>query len=179
MDSGADHDALQGADRVNDELEVGYNERFEQRWVWAERAGRLFMILFVAAGLTGLFGRGPLSHHSRTVPGANLSVDYEPVTRVQTGTQVTLHVRNDSDSPVMKILVSTQLVEPMGLERILPQPAAESAEGDGMALTFEVPPGTKDGHIRLMLQPAGIGPVPLSAQIAGHPAVHWTQVTLP
>ena len=79
----------------------------------------------------------------------------------------------------MKILVSTQMVEPMGLQRILPQPVLEQTEGNGMALTFAVPPGTKDGHIRFIVQPAGIGPVPLTAQIAGHPAVHWTQLALP
>ena len=170
---------LQGADRVNGEFEVGFDERFENRWVWAERAGRVFMVLFVAAGLVGLLGRGPLSHRTSTVPGADLAVDYEPITRVQTDTQITLHVRNDGDSPMMKILVSTQLVEPMGLQRILPQPAAEATEGNGMALTFEVPPGTKDGHIRFIVQPAGIGPVPLTAQVTGHPAVHWTQLALP
>ena len=179
MDSGMDTATLQGADRVNGELEVGYDARFEGRWAWAERAGRLVMVLFVSAGVAGLFGRGPLSHHTNTVPGADMSVDYEPITRVQTDTQITLHVRNDSDSPVMKVLVSTQLVEPMGLQRILPQPQAEAVQGNGLALSFEVPPGTKDGHIRFVVQPAGVGPVPLSAQIVGHPAVHWTQLALP
>ena len=174
-----DGSALQGADRVNGEFEVGYDERFEHRWLLAERAGRVFMILFVAAGLAGLLGRGPLSHRTSTVVGADLAVDYEPITRVQTDTQITLHVRNDSADPTLRIMVSTQLVEPMGLQRILPQPVAEQTEGRGMALTFVVPPGTKDGHIRFMVQPAGIGPVPLTAQLAGHPAVHWTQLALP
>ena len=57
MDSGAERGALQGADRVNGELEVGFDERFERHWEWAERAGRLCMILFVAVGLAGVFGR--------------------------------------------------------------------------------------------------------------------------
>ena len=171
--------ALQGADRVNGELEVGFDERFERHWLWAERAGRVFMVLFVAAGLAGLLGRGPFSHRTSTVPGADLAVDYEPITRVQTSTQITLHVRNDTANPTVKITVSTQLVEPMGLERILPQPVSEQTEGDGMTLTFAVPPGTQDGHIRFIVQPAGIGPVRLSANIAGHPAVHWTQMALP
>ncbi len=171
--------ALQGADRVNSEFEVGYDESFERRWVWAERAGRIVMIVFVAAGLAGLLGRGPFSHRTSTIPGAGLAVDYEPITRVQTDTQITLHVRNESAAPMVRILVSTQLVEPMGLERILPQPLAEAAEGDGMALTFAMPPGTRDGHIRFMVQPAGIGAVPLTAQLEGHPAVHWSQLALP
>ena len=170
---------LQGADRVNDEFEVGYDERFERRWVWAERGGRLVMLLFVAAGLAGLLGRGPFSHRSSTVPGAALAVDYEPVTRVQTDTQITLHIRNDTILPTVQVFVSTQLVEPMGLQRILPQPSAEQARGDGMNLTFAMPPGTQDGHVRLIVQPAGVGQVRQTAQLAGHPAVHWTQLALP
>ena len=49
---------MRGADAVNDELEVGFDERFEHRWVWAERAGRVVMVLFVGAALFGLLGHG-------------------------------------------------------------------------------------------------------------------------
>ncbi len=170
---------LQGADRVNDELEVGFDARFERRWMWAERGGRLFMLAFVAAGLSGLLGRGPFSHRTSTVPGAALAVDYEPIMRAQTQTQITLHIRNETALPTVQVFVSTQLVEPMGLSRILPQPLAEQAAGMGMNLTFAMPPGTQDGHVRLIVQPAGVGWVDETAQLAGHPAVHWTQLALP
>ena len=137
------------------------------------------MLLFVAAGLAGVLGRGLFSHRTSTIAGASLSVDCEPVTRVQTDTQITLHIGNETASPTVRVFVSTQLVEPMGLQRILPQPVAEQAAGGSMNLTFAVPPGTQDGHVRLIVQPAGIGPVPETAQLAGHPAVHWTQLALP
>src|ERR1700712_514997 len=85
---------MQGADRINDELEVGFDHIFEARWLWAERVGRVVMLLFVAAGIGGLLGRGPYSHETTTVPMSDLSVDFEPIARSQTGTQVTLHLQN-------------------------------------------------------------------------------------
>lgn len=48
---------MQGADKVNDELEVGFDEPFESRWSRAEQVGRVVMVLVAAAGLSGLLGR--------------------------------------------------------------------------------------------------------------------------
>ena len=172
-------DAPRGADRVNDELEVGYDQRFERRWAWAERVGRVVMVVFVGAALAGLFGRGPFSHRTTTVTGSALAVDYEPVARVQTGTQVTLHLLNDRQSPTVDVFVSTQIVEPMGLRYILPQPVAERPDGLGMVLTLAMPPGRVDNAVRLLLQPAGIGLVSETARLAGHKPVTWRQLVLP
>ncbi len=171
--------APHGADRVNDELEVGFDQRFERGWAWVERIGRIVMVCFVAAALAGLFGRGPFSHRTTTVAGTGLAVDYEPVARVQTGTQVTVHLLNDHRSPTVDMFVSTHLVEPMGLQSILPQPIAERPDGNGMVLTFAMPPERVDNAIRLTLQPAGIGLITETARLAGHPPVTWRQLILP
>ncbi len=48
---------MQGADRVNDELEVGFDEKFERQWLWGQRAGRIVMVVITAAGIAGLWGR--------------------------------------------------------------------------------------------------------------------------
>lgn len=77
---------MQGADRVNGELEVGFDQTFERRWRWVERGGYVFLGLFVAAGLAGLFGHGPYNHRTRTTPELGLTVDFEPITRSQCDT---------------------------------------------------------------------------------------------
>ena len=170
---------LQGADRVNEELEVGYDQRFEQGWQRAEQAGRVVMVVFVAAGLAGLMGRGPYSHDTAKSPESGLAVDFEPVARSQTATQVTLHVSNLTSDPTRDIFIGTNAVEPMGLQRILPQPIATKAVQDGMVLTIPVPPGTKDAKIRLMLEPSTIGSNELVAQLAGAAPIRWTQFVVP
>lgn len=170
---------MQGADRINEELEVGFDETFEKRWLRAEQAGRVFMVLFIAAGLAGLLGRGPYSHRTERIADSALAADFEPVTRSQSGTQVTFHLDNPTDPPTLDLFIGTKLIEPMGLQRILPEPVRTRAVQDGLLLTVAVPPRTHDATLRLMLQPVGIGPEELVARLEGHPTLHWTQIVVP
>ena len=171
---------MQGADLVNGELEVGFDQTFERRWHRAEQVGRVVMVLFVAAGLAGLFGRGPYSHRTDKTPDSSLAVDFEPIARSQTGTQVTFHFDNLTDTSTRKLFISAHVVEPMGLQQILPQPVNTQALKDGLLLTFGVPPGTHNAVVRLMLQPSGsVGLEHLMARLEGHPALPWTQLIVP
>ena len=170
---------MQGADKVNDELEVGFNEAFEKRWFRAEQIGRVVMVVFVAASLAGLLGRGPYSHQTEKSDDLSLAVDFEPVARSQTGTQVTFHLKNATDQPALTLFIGEKLVEPMGLGRILPQPIKTQAVRGGLLLTIAVPPDTADARVRLMLMPVDIGEENLVARLGDHPALHWTQVVVP
>jgi hypothetical protein len=170
---------MQGADRVNDELEVGFDARFERRWIWVQRVGTAVAIVFVGSVIAGLMGRGPYSHDSVSPPGAGMSVDFEPVARAQTPTQITFHIRNESGASELRLFVSTTVVEPMGLERVIPQPLASSPVQSGLEMTFPVAPGERDGHVRLVVQPSGVGPIELTAQLEGHVPVRWTQTVMP
>ena len=170
---------MQGADRVNDEIEVGFNQRFERGWVQAERIGRVVMLILAAAGLAGLLGRGPFSHRTRGTDASALAVDYEPVARSLTSTQVTFHVANPGPDGTVGLFIGSNTVEPMGLQRIEPQPLETQAVPDGLRLTLAIPPGTHDALIRMMLQPASPGPHQLIAQLDGHEALRWTQFVMP
>lgn len=170
---------MQGADRVNDELEVGFDARFERRWLWAQRVGTVVMIAFVGSALAGLMGRGPYSHDSLAPADAGMAVDFEPVARAQTPTQITFHIRNLSDASEMRLFVSTTVVEPMGLTRVIPQPLASSPVQGGLELTFPVQAGERDGHVRLVVQPSGVGPIELTARLEGRAPVTWTQTVMP
>ena len=170
---------MQGADRINDELEVGYDEGFETRWLRAEQIGRVVMVLFVGAGLAGLLGRGPFSHRTEQTAESALTVDFEPIARSQAPTQVTFHIDNPTDAPTLDLLIGTNSVEPMGLQRIMPEPAATKAVTDGLVLTLAIPPGTKNTEIRLMMQPSSLGPNQLVARLEGHAPIRWTQFVMP
>ena len=170
---------MQGADRVNEELEVGFDQPFEKKWLRAEQVGRVVMVLFVAASIAGLLGRGPYSHSTQKSADASTAVDFEPVARSQTGTQVTFHINNESGAPSVNLFIGAKLIEPMGLLHILPQPVSTHAVPGGLLLTVAVPAHTHDAAVRLMLMPVGIGPEYLVAQQEGHDVLHWTQFVVP
>lgn len=170
---------MQGADKVNDELEVGYDEIFERRWSRAERSGYLVMLVVVAFMLAGFFGRGPFSHRTVTSAASGLAIDFEPVARSQCDTQVTFHIDNDTDATTIDLFLDNHLVEPMGLHQFLPEPVrSQSAEG-GLRLTIAVPPHVHDTELRIMLQPSVVGPVHMIAHLQGHEPLHWTQYVVP
>jgi hypothetical protein len=170
---------MQGADRVNDELEVGFDQIFERRWLWGQRAGRIVMILVTAAGLAGLLGRGPYSHRTVAMPGTGLKVDFEPIARSQTATQVTLHLTNTTPSPTEALFIGSNAVEPMGLKQMIPEPTSTEILPDGLLLTVAIPPGTRDAAFRLMLTPTGIGANELVARLNDGLPLRWQQFILP
>lgn len=172
-------EALRGADRVNDELEVGYDLVFERRFHYAEIAGRAFLVLVVALALSGLLGRGPFSHESVRTPGGGLSVDYEPVARYDTPTQVTLHLHPVPGQSTSTVVIDTGFIEPMGLTAMEPTPLASVAHRGGLALTFGVQQTRADTLVRLELKPSVVGPVSMSATVDDAHPLTWTQVILP
>ncbi len=170
---------MQGADRVNDEPEVGFDEPFERRWVWAERAGRLVMVLFVAAGLAGFMGHGAYSHRTAKSAESALAVDFEPVARSQSATQLTFHSDNPTSEPTLDLFIGANLVEPMGLKSIIPQPVSTQVVQDGLVMMVAVPPGAHNAEFRLVLEPNAVGDNVLEARLDGHAMLHWSQFIAP
>ena len=170
---------LRGADPINDELEVGFNQPFEKRWLRAEQVGRVVMVLFTAAGLAGLLGRGPYSHHTEKSAQSALAVDFEPIARANANTQVTFHLDNPTEQPTVDLFVSSNVVEPMGLERIVPNPLQSKVVKGGIILTMGVPSGTIDAQLRLILMPSELGPNQLEARLGDNAPLKWTQFIVP
>jgi hypothetical protein len=175
----ADTPQLRGADPVNDELEVGFNQGFETGWHRAELIGRAVIVLVVAAGLAGLLGRGPFSHQSARTPDGLLSVDFEPVARFNTPTQVTLHVRPITGQDSVRLELSSTLVEPLGLQSIQPRPLWESARGGDVIARLAVPPDVPELFVRLHLLPAVAGIEAITARLDAGPRLRWSQFIVP
>ena len=181
---------MRGADAgLDEDIEVGFDAGFERHWHKAETVGHGIMALFVVAGLAGLLGRGPFSHRTVVAADHALSVDYEPMARVGTGTQVTLHLsglaggRIRAPAPPGTVAVGlsfdSAVVDPMGLQGLYPNPA-ESVPGQGsIDYVFDVAEGEPDALVRLMFKPTQVGPVHLWVRQNGGPAVAWTQWVLP
>jgi hypothetical protein len=77
--------------KINDEVAVGEDLRFQRRWWRFEKAVWTFFGVLVLLDLAGLFGRGPLAKaHKESADGA-LMVKYERVERFGTPSILTLH----------------------------------------------------------------------------------------
>jgi hypothetical protein len=132
---------MRDATTVNDEFEVGFDQKFESWWFRAEQIGRVIMVLFAAISALGLLGRGPFSHATIRSPTGAISVDYEPVARHGATTIVTVHVRRPQATPLpIELLVNQQMIEPMGYRRSIPLADASHVSDGGMRLTFSAVP---------------------------------------
>jgi hypothetical protein len=178
---------LRGADPVNNELEVGYNAAFESRWRHVELTSHAFMALIVAAALAGLFGRGPLSHRTHQTDDGRLAVDFEPITRYGTSTQITLHLSPDPAAMgdqrevthgTARVVLNSALVEPMGLQQVIPRPESTEAVGGGIAFVFNLAPLGQRATVRFVVKPNDVGPIHLDAR-QGATRLGWTQFVLP
>ena len=168
---------LRGADPVNGELEVGYNHHFERRWHGYELLGRAVLVLVTAAGLAGLLGSGPYSH--RTIEAGGLAVDFEPIARWNTPTQVTVHIRPTDAMATADLRLDSNFVEPMGLQGSVPTGLAEAADGRGFILSVAIAPGAKEALVRLHARPTQMGPIHLAVRLGDAQPLRWTQYVLP
>jgi hypothetical protein len=174
-----DQSKPRGAAAINDELEVGYNPSFERKWRLVEVISHIFMAVIALAALAGLLGRGPLSHRTYSTKDGRLAIDFEPVARYGTSTQVTLHLSaSDQEDRPVRVFVSSALVEPLGLQGILPEPVSSEAVGGGIVYDFRIPPGQKEALARFVLKPSVVGPVEVDVR-QNLEALSFTQWVLP
>jgi hypothetical protein len=134
------------------------------------------------AGLAGLMGRGPFSHRTSATASGALAVDREPLVHYGTGTQVTLHIDPAKIGPDAAgdwvVHLNKVFVEPMGAQRVTPQPIRAISDGAGLALTFQLNPADHDDLVRIMLNPTEAGPQHLVVRVGGE-QLAWTQWVLP
>lgn len=176
----AGQEPLRGADAVNDELEVGYNEQFESLWYVTQVVGLVCMVVFLCACAGGLLGRGIFSHRTRVSADGSLHVDYEPVAREGTGSQVTFHVSNMQDKPVpVVIYVSSQAAEPLGLDHTLPMPQSAVVGDHGIMFRFMIGPHQTDSKIRFATMPAAFGFAHVRAWRVADPSLVDNQGSMP
>lgn len=170
---------MRGADPVNEEFEVGFNQTFEKSWHRLELAGRVVMIGFVTCAFLGLMGRGPFSHSSKASPSGGISVDYEPIARHGTSTMITVHLKRptDTEHPV-RLLLDQHMVEPMGLQHSIPVPDQSSVSDAGVWLTFAELAGQHDALVRFDVSPTAVGMIPMEVT-DGTDTVKWSMLVVP
>jgi hypothetical protein len=165
---------------VNDEVVVGQDENFEQRWWKFEMASWAVIIVILVITALGGLGRGLLSHAKTETPDGTLEVDYERMVHFRTPAEVTVNIRQGGfQNGAARLLLNQTFYKELGLERITPRPAVQAGTADGEMLIFPVAPNSHELKLHLMLQP---GTVTVSNQQIGFPggqSVHFRQLVLP
>lgn len=171
---------LRGASLVNDDFEVGFDAGFEAAWSRVERGGRLVMCLAVVAGLAGFLGAGPLDHarvgNPASVGGA---VDYEPIARFGTATQITLHLPPQASGRAVVVHLSEAFFEPLHVEGSVPRAAFEMADDGGVAATVRSSSKPDRNLVRFVGKPSKLGTIAVRLTVGDGPPLLFSILVLP
>ncbi|WP_125776870.1 hypothetical protein [Antribacter gilvus] len=159
-------------------LEITREETFQSREWRAERIGWTLLALFVAAGLAGLLGAGPLSDTTRESPGGLVDVSYARVTHFEADDSLSVRLAPDAvEQDTVTMTVAGSWLSGVDLQGVSPQPGEERLTDDGVVYEFDVEdPGDLTVTITFRAQDVG----PLTADVSvGSDTVSLTQLVLP
>ena len=167
------HDSVE---KINDEVAVGEDLAFQERWWRFENAVWIFFLIVLICTFLGLLGRGPLSKGTRQ--NAAFTIHYERIAR--TGTPSMLEVVFAPEAihqNRIQLFVSDSLVKEFGAQRVVPAPA-ETVTGDG-GLTYTFPATQVPAAVKFALQPDGPGIFHFAIGQPGEPPIDARVVVLP
>jgi hypothetical protein len=164
--------------KVNNELAVGSDPEFQDRWEIFERIAWTVFLLFIVASLAGAFGRGPLAQAKAKASDGSLEVKYERVQRSGTPSIMTIAFPQSSvQNDTVQLWADDNLVKPLGTQRVVPQPFTSVLSAGGILYTF--PATTTPFSVEFQTQPGAIGGADLKLQVPGKAMVRIHVFVMP
>jgi hypothetical protein len=164
--------------KINDEIAVGEDLRFQRRWWAFEQWIWMLFALLVLLDVLGAFGRGPLAKKHVEAADGSMQVDYERVERFSTPSILTVSFGKQAiRDGKAQLWVSESLVKKLGNQRVVPQPAASTVGNGGILYTFlatDVP-----ATAQFALTPSSPGSANLQLQVPGSSIVHLKVFIVP
>lgn len=137
------------------DIDIGYNQSFEEAWGCFERYAWLVITILIVAGLLGLFGRGPLNQVTRPI-GQTGSVRYGRIVRFKTPTVIDFVLPLKNGTATLR--PDAQAIKMLGLRNVFPKPTKTLASpGAGCFVFTADPTETKTIFVQLSFQPSGVG----------------------
>jgi hypothetical protein len=159
------------------DIDIGYDYIFERRWARFERIVWGLFTLLIAAGLAGIFGRGPMNQVKRTL-GDGSRVQYERIVRFKSPTRVNFEL--PANQGVAQIEADLSTITKLGLQQVFPQPTRDWGSEQVGPLQFQsVTSGTNSVFVQLAMQPAALGFVTSTYIVNGRTTVRIRQLVLP
>lgn len=164
--------------KVNNELAVGSDLKFQRRWWRFERAVWILLVAIVIADVLGCFGRGPLAKaHVQTTDGS-MNISYERIERYSTPSMLTIHFgRTANHDGKIQLWVSDTLVKPLGNQRVIPEPSGSTLDGAGILYTFAATPDPNS--VQFAMQPTIPGIQDLTLHVPGSEAIKLRIYVMP
>lgn len=164
--------------KVNGELAVGADMRFQKTWWRVERVLWGIFGIVMAAALAGLLGRGAVSHTTYHSPDSALSFEYERIQRIDTPSTLTLHFPPQVvQSGHVALWIGAETLRDFGVQRTAPTAVEEIVQSDGEVLVFPALP--QPLTVRLFLRSTVIGRHRIDLQVHGSAPASVDAMVLP
>ena len=164
--------------KVDNEIQVGEDLRFQRKWWIFENAVWIFFVLVLIADLAGAFGRGPLAKAEQRAADGSIEMKYERIERTQTPSVMTLNfapsaIRNGA----VRLFVSQGMIDGLGTRRIIPAPERTEL-GDG-GLTYTFPATGAHTSVEFALEPSGPGRFRFTVGVEGAQPIRGSIYVMP
>jgi hypothetical protein len=157
------------------DLEIDEDLQIERVTWKLQKIGWIAMLLFVAAGLAGLLGHGPLSA-ATAGRGGPLEVRYQRFERLQAPTSIEVLLRSRPIQPgALRLWVNAPWLDAFEVHGIAPPPDRQSVTRDRAWLVYDRAPEA----IRLHLEPKRFGLLRARFGFDRDTAVELTQLVYP
>ena len=121
------------------DLDIDENLAFQIREWRVQRAGWWLLALFVAAGLAGVFGGGPLSSAGTAASGGRLRVEYERFIRRGALTRIAVHLDAAPAQAAQGLRLSRRYFDGVRIQQVTPPPRTTQIGPSDVTMTFDVP----------------------------------------
>ncbi|HET9088442.1 MAG TPA: hypothetical protein VFN53_13065 [Acidobacteriaceae bacterium] len=150
--------------KVNDEIAVGEDLKFQRKWWRFERIIWVLFAIIVALDLSGAFGRGYLANSRMRASDHTMDVKYEHIERFSTSSILKIRFGPAAiHDGKIKLYVSQSFVSELGNRRIIPQPESSEVAASGIVYTF--PANSYKASVAFALQPSRPGLFPIALQV--------------
>jgi hypothetical protein len=152
--------------KVNNEIAVGEDLKFQRKWWRFERIVWVVFTLIVVLDLLGAFGRGYLANSKMRASDGTMEVKYEHIERFSTSSNLKIRFGASAiHDGKIKLYVSQSLVSQLGNRRIIPQPETSVVGPNGITYTFAaIPPAAS---VAFELRPSRPGIFDIGLQVPG------------
>jgi hypothetical protein len=142
---------------VLDGLQIEEDIAFQRRSWRVQRVAWAVMALILLAGLLGVFGSGPLSQATASMPGV-LAVEYQRFARYDTPDTLSIRLEPAATGgPAVRVGLDRAYLDHSKIDSMVPPPARVHGAGDRLVYEFPIAEPGRPLTITLALEPQQIG----------------------
>jgi hypothetical protein len=164
-----------------DDIEVGFDDTFQDRFARTVYVIRTVGVIFILLGLSGALGRGPLAHATGRSPDGTFSMEYDRLLHARTPAIITVDCANciTTAGDTWRLTLRGDIVKGSRFDNIVPQPIAMASSNDSLTLTFAKIPGAAAARVSFTQEPMSYGPMRGDVQVNAGERLPWSQFTFP